>query len=158
MHAGGTRGVLTEHPWPLVSQAGLIATLLLCSQTLPCLCSGAAMSPEEKQHETASRLNYACFHLLTESKSVRLPHCHNSHKQIYVHYPLCICFCSPILHHLSVDQHPTCKRIYEYLCRALATHGTVKSNEEQVMIIMFIFLFSNDFYYLYQRGKFKATC
>lgn len=34
---------------------------------------GTVMREEEKQHETAYRLNYVCLHLLTEDKSVRPP-------------------------------------------------------------------------------------
>lgn len=37
------------------------------------------MRQEEKQHETASRLNYACLHLPTEDKSVRPPQCLHTH-------------------------------------------------------------------------------
>lgn len=57
----------------------LAALLLLCSQILLCLSLGAVMRWEEKQHETASRLNYACLHLLTEDKSVRPLQCHHTH-------------------------------------------------------------------------------
>lgn len=67
----------------------LAGLLLLCSQILLCLSLGAMMRWEEKQHETASRLNYACLHLLTEDKSVRPLQCHHTHTHTCTHTDTC---------------------------------------------------------------------
>lgn len=87
---------LPHYEWDLVAMyqthAGTereddLLLLLLCSQILLCLSLGAVMRWEEKQHETASRLNYACLHLLTEDKSVRPLQCHhtNTHTLMHTH-------------------------------------------------------------------------
>lgn len=72
----------------------LAALLLLCSQILLCLSLGAVMRWEEKQHETASRLNYACLHLLTRGQVCQAssvsPHTHkHTHTHAHTHIDSC---------------------------------------------------------------------